>query len=193
MGNFLGEMLDFSSTLVPNDNPLPIFDLLQSEESDEDGTSLFKKQAVCTAYTLPRTRSQTKADQPDVEKNKSVNDLAKKLSLNRAEPLSKIKDMNRSKKPGLAIGDLVFAHKGQSVPCWFPGVLIKKGKRGQFKVNFFADFGEEDCAPNNIMPYDDYDRRKSEGKTTKFFGVPKKFEPNFEKALILAIEHNTAK
>ena len=66
-------------------------------------------------------------------------------------------------------------------------------KRGPFKVKFFADFGEEDCAPNNIMPYDDYDRRKSEGKTTKFFGVPKKFEPNFEKALTLAIEHNTAK
>ena len=198
MGNFLDEMMGFSNGLIPKARDLlPLFDpalvdtnLLESDDtSDGEGTSLFKTQALqhgSPRYQIPRTRSQSKADE-------SERTPSQKLRLTQGMPINNIMDTINRKKPGFTLGDLVYAHKGQKIPCWFPGLVTEKGKKGMFKVNFLADFGQEFCAIGSIMQFVDYEKRKKEEKNLKLYEIPKKFELNFEKAVVLANELNNAK
>ena len=194
MGTFLEEMMGFSNNLVRGKEPVPLFDpesisvnLLEpeSDDSEGDGTSLFKTQALqgSPGYRIPRTRSQTKADQSNTEP-------ARKLSLKQGDAVNII--MDTVWKTELDQGDLVFAHKGKAVPCWFPGLVTGKTKKGLFSVAFLADFGQENCPRGNIMPFGEYETKKEEGKDRKLFEVPKKLEPNFQKALTLANQQSSA-
>ena len=67
-----------------------------------------------------------------------------------------------------------------------------KTKKGLFSVAFWADFGQENCPRGNIMPFGEYETKKEEGKDRKLFEVPKKLEPNFQKALTLANQQSSA-
>ena len=136
------------------------------EDSDDDGTAVFRRQAQeCSpGYHIPRTRSQNKAD----------------LSMIEADGPE-----NTQKKTLFGIGDFVFAHKGKMIPCWFPGTVQEQTKKG-FKVDFFAGFGQEDCVIGNMMPFLDYEQKKKNGAKSKLFQIPKKFEEDFVKALDLA-------
>jgi hypothetical protein len=199
MCDFLEEMMGFSDALIPRAREhLPLFDpamvgvdTLESDDtSDGEGTSHFLSQALqgSPGYTIPRTRSKTKSDlrysKSDTEKTPS-----QKLRLTQGEPINTITDTINRNSHEYAPGDLVYAHKGRKVPCWFPGVLTEKGKKGMFKVDFFAGLGEEFCATASLMPFVDFETRKKEGNNPKLFDIPKKFELPYENALVLASKH----
>ena len=68
MGTFLEEMMGFSHNLVRGKEPVPLFDpeaisvnLLkpESDDSEGDGTSLFKTQALCYCTFLAIVIKQT--------------------------------------------------------------------------------------------------------------------------------------
>ena len=74
--------------------------------------------------------------------------------------------------PAYVIGAVVFAHKGQSVPYWRPGVVIKI-KAKAYTVRFFGDLKEVDCSKSNIMVFEEYPIRKKRAKGgSKLFTVP---------------------
>ena len=74
--------------------------------------------------------------------------------------------------PAFIPGNVVFAHKGQSIPYWRPGVVMKAMPRGHFLVKFFGDLVELDCTKGNMMPFADYERRKWRSKVPKMFTIP---------------------
>ena len=74
--------------------------------------------------------------------------------------------------PAFVIGTVVFAHKGQAVPYWRPGVVVKIKPRSYYSVKFFGDLVEHDCTKSNMMPFGDFDRRKTKSKGSKLFLVP---------------------
>ena len=125
---------------------------------------MFRRQALQNSpgYSIPRTRSHTKADMSDADKLENIQE-----------------------KSLFAIGDLVFAHKGKTVPCWFPGKVVQKSKKG-FKVEFYAGLGKEDCVTGNMMLYSDYDQKKKTGSKSKLFQIPKKMEEDFNVGIELA-------
>ena len=86
-------------------------------------------------------------------------------------------------------GDLVYAHKGKIVPFWFLGVVREKAKKGFFKIDFLAHFGQEICPIANIMQFGEYADKKQNDMNSKLFTVPKKFSLNFENALVAASEY----
>ena len=77
-------------------------------------------------------------------------------------------------------GRVVFAHKGKAIPCWFPGKVLCKSKKG-YKVEFFSNLGVEICTLRNVMLYEDYFLRKSEN--SPLFKVPTKLKQKFQEAL----------
>ena len=168
-------MFGFSNGLISRQPNLPILipvsRNIEEESSDGEGTSQFISQAMqgSPVCPIPRTRSKTKADS------------------------AKVRGTDGKHAPIFAPGDLVFAHKGKIVPCWFPGVILEQGRKGLFKVNFLADFGQEFCSTSGLMHYDDFEARKKLEKNHKLFDVPKKFELNFKQALVIANEHSVAK
>ena len=180
-GGFLEDMLGFTESLLPIPKETVLFNPAaplssEVESNSDDGTTFFKRTAMSKAdddrYVLPRTRSQSKSVDtarstpvPSTSSNKAV-----------AAPATK------GTKGGFSKGDVVYAHKGKVVPCWFPGVVSVKGKKGTYKVKFFADFGMEDCVTSNIMMYSEFTTRKEEGADKKLFEVPKKISLNFKEA-----------
>ena len=74
--------------------------------------------------------------------------------------------------PAFIIGNVVFAHKGQSVPYWRPGVVLKAKPRGHFLVKFFGDLLELDCTKSHMMPFHEYEKRKWRSKAPKMFTIP---------------------
>ena len=74
--------------------------------------------------------------------------------------------------PAFIIGNVVFAHKGQSVPYWRPGVVRKTKPRGYFLVKFFGDLLECDCTKSHMMPFQDYEKRMWRSKAPKMFTIP---------------------
>ena len=138
------------------------------EDSDEDGTEVFRRQAQqCSpGYTIPRTRSHTKADMSEADQAEMPEKTTQEKSL-------------------FSIGDLVFAHKGKIIPCWFPGLVLEKCKKG-FKIEFYAGLGKEDCVTGNMMLYSDYDQKKKNGAKSKLFQIPKKMEEDFHVGMELA-------
>ena len=149
-------MFGFSNGLISKQQNLPILipvsRNIEEESSDGEGTSQFLSQAMrgSPVCPIPRTRSQTKADS------------------------AKVRGTDGKPAPIFAPGDLVFAHKGKIVPCWFPGVILEQGRKGLFKVNFLADFGQEFCSTSGLMHYDDFEARKRLEKNQKLFEVPKR-------------------
>ena len=53
----------------------------------------------------------------------------------------------------------MFAHKGKLIPCWFPGIVMEKSKKG-FKIEFYAGLEKEDCVTGNMMLYSDNEQKK---------------------------------
>ena len=74
--------------------------------------------------------------------------------------------------PAFVTGNVVFAHKGQTVTYWRPGVVLRPMPRGHFIVKFFGDLLELDCTKANMMPFQDYEKRKWRSKAPKMFTIP---------------------
>ena len=158
-----------SSQSSPRSGPSTSLGICSSiEDSDEDGTEVFRRQAQqCSpGYTIPRTRSHTKADMSEADQA----DMPEKTT-QETSPFS--------------IGGLVFAHKSRIIPCWFPGLVLEKSKKG-FKIEFYAGLGKEDCVTGNMMLYSDYDQKKKNGAKSKLFQIPKKMEEDFHVGMELA-------
>ena len=80
---------------------------------------------------------------------------------------------------------------GKNVPFWFPGLVRDQSKKGHFKIDFLADFGQEICPISNIIQFKDFDERKKQEKTSKLFNIPKRFALNYENALVVARSHKS--
>ena len=135
---FLDDLLGFNASLIEKPKQDKLFDpslpsslpsssAIDSGDSD-DGTSLFKSTAM----------------------SKSNNTYELRKTRSQSESLSKESAIAFKK------GELVFAHKGKVVPCWFPGVVESRNKNGSFKVKFLADFGQKDCVTSSMMSFKDY-------------------------------------
>ena len=81
--------------------------------------------------------------------------------------------------------------QGKNVPFWFPGLVREQSKKGYFKIDFLADFGQEICPISNIMQFKDFNERKKQEKTSKLFNIPKRFALNYENALVVARSHKS--
>ena len=66
-------------------------------------------------------------------------------------------------------GRIVFAHKGKKIPCWFPGRVLQKSKKG-YDILFYSKMGTEACSSRNTMLYEDFFLRKDDKST--LFKVP---------------------
>ena len=120
---------------------------LVDELTDDEGIATFKKAAM-------------NHDGYELPRTRSHSELEKSVSSRR-----------------FIIGKLVYAHKGKLVPCWFPGVVEKKTKKG-YKIKFLAEFGFQDCVTSNMMMFDDYaDLKEQDGG--KLFMIPERIESNF--------------
>ena len=161
------DILGFNDRLLPQLKQTKVFDpaaestlySMDDITDDEEGIATFQNAAMSHVdkerYELPRTRSQS-------------------LEIPSSKP-SKAQTNWR-----FGIGNLVYAHKGKVVPCWFPGIIEAKTKKG-FTVKFLAEFGVEDCVAGNMMMYKDYTTKK-ETDGEKFYEVPKKIQINFLEA-----------
>ena len=150
-----------SSQSSPRSGPSSSLGMLSSnEDSDEDGTEVFRRKALQSSpgYSIPRTRSHTKADMSQSDTGHA--------------------DKTTQEKSPFAIGDTVFAHKGKTVPCWFPGRILEKSKKG-FKIQFYAGLGKEDCLTGNMMLYSEYQQKKMNASKSKLFQIQKKLEEDF--------------
>ena len=85
--------------------------------------------------------------------------------------------------PTFEVGKVVFAHKGQSIPFWRPGVVLKVKAKDYYLVKFFGDLVEHDCKKSNIMNFSDYERRKKKSKGSKLFVVPEARQIFFDKCV----------
>ena len=169
---FLDDLLGFTAGLMPKSKQAKLFDpniivqssssAIDSGDSDDDGTGLFKTTAMSkvdkNSYEIPRTRSQSNSLEYPNKAKKSPH------------------------KKSYKKGDLIYAHKGKVVPCWFPGLISSKGKNGTFRIQFLADFGQKDCVASSMMPFQDYATREVEDAEKKLFVVPKKLFINFSEA-----------
>ena len=79
-------------------------------------------------------------------------------------------------------GKIVFAHKGKSVPFWFPGKVLKKTTKG-YEVEFFFRSGVKICTEKNIMPY-----FMKKNDNSALFKIPAKYKIDFDEAMIVADE-----
>ena len=107
----------------------------------------------------------------------------KAFSATKETPLKMVRTRSQTSQSGSGdmTGKLVFAHKGKTIPCWFPGRVLKKTKKG-IEVQFFTEFGLEVCTEKNIMLYDDYFLKKA-GSTSTLFKVPSKLQAQFDEGL----------
>ena len=155
------DILSFNAGLLPQVEQCKVFDPAagmngtDDDDSDDEGIKTFQNAALVhvdtNRYDLPRTRSQS------------------------LEAVS-----TKPKNAHFQVGQLVYAHKGRTVPCWFPGVVEANTKKG-FKVKFLGEFGVEDCVASNMMLFIDYTTRK-EKDSSKFYEVPEKIRHSFTEA-----------
>ena len=82
------------------------------------------------------------------------------------------------------IGKIIFAHKGKSIPCWFPGKVLKKTSKG-LEIEFFSQLGVQICTEKNTMLYDDFFLKRGDSSST-LFKVPLNLKDKFEEGLKLA-------
>ena len=122
-----------------------------NEESDEEEGEIFRQKA--------RGMEQS----PRMVKTRSI---TRSLSLS-----SGVEDLT---------GKVVFAHKGKTIPCWFPGKVLRKSKKG-YDVEFYASLGVETCTLRNVMSYEEYFLKKKEN--SPLFKIPTKLRQKFEEAL----------
>lgn len=192
-------MFGFSDGLVAGSNGRLLLDTEVNEEinngtdSDTEGTENFKAQAMSRSpgYTIPRTRSKTKADLAQKRHAPSSSPApVQRLRLRHDNSVHEIVD-SINQGPRFSPGDLVYAYKGKNVPFWFPGLVREQSKKGYFKIDFLADFGQEICPISNIMQFKDFDERKKQEKTSKLFNIPKRFALNYENALVVARSHKS--
>ena len=52
-------------------------------------------------------------------------------------------------------GKIVFAHKGKSIPCFFPGKVLKTTNKG-LDIEFFSELGVQICTKKKTLMYDDF-------------------------------------
>ena len=64
--------------------------------------------------------------------------------------------------------------------------VLSIGKKGTYKVKFFAEFGQADCVSNNVMLYEEYAIRNKTDVNKALFIVPKKIGLNFTEAQLQA-------
>lgn len=81
-------------------------------------------------------------------------------------------------------GKVVFAHKGKSIPCFFPGKVLRKTRKG-LEVEFFSQLGVHTCTEKNTMLYDDFFLKRGDSSST-LFKVPEHLKEKFEEGLKLA-------
>ena len=74
----------------------------------------------------------------------------------------------------LAEGDIVFAHRGRKIPFWWPGKIVRKQKRG-YKVEFFIQFGKEDCLSDNVVTPEQFEALKLKSANSKLFKIPEQY------------------
>ena len=157
----LDALFGFNDELLPTIIHTKVFDPECSLSAttdiltDEEGISTFQVAAMSKAnpkrYELPRTRSQSSVD----------NEEAASKSLKK-----------------FSVGNLVYARKGKTVPCWFPGIVKKRAKKG-YSIQFLSNLGTEDCVTSNMMVYEDYTKHaKKDGK----FDVPENLKVQFNEA-----------
>ena len=91
----------------------------------------------------------------------------------------KTRSQTRSQNVEL-VGKMVFAHKGKTIPCWFPGKVVNKNEKG-YEILFFGTFGKEVCIEKNIMIHEDYLLKKND--SSLLFKVPLKYKSCFEAAM----------
>ena len=107
----------------------------------------------------------------------------KAFSATKETPVKMVRTRSQTSQSGSGdmTGKLVFAHKGKTIPCWFPRRVVKKTKKG-IEVQFFSEFGVEICTEKNIMLYDDYFLKKADSTST-LFKVPSKLQAKFDEGL----------
>ena len=82
---------------------------VEDQDSDDDGTAAFLLEATGNADKYELPRTRSQSQE-----------LAQSSTR-------------------LKIGSLVYAHRGKTVPCWFPGVIMKITKKGFTNVKKFED------------------------------------------------------
>ena len=92
------------------------------------------------------------------------------------------RSQTKSEKKSL-VSELVFAHKGKTVPFWFPGKVLRKEAKG-YEIEFLTQFGTQVCSEKNVMFYDSYFLQKN--NSSALFKVPAKYKSKFQEALGVA-------
>ena len=122
----------------------------ESSDDSEDDGAVFRKQAFAKAHNSSCNMVRTRSQ---TSKPSDVDDL---------------------------VGQVVFAHKGKSIPCWFPGRVLKKNEKG-YEIEFFGNLGTEVCTSRNTIQYEEYFNATDVNKT--LFKVPSKLKKQFQDAL----------
>ena len=85
--------------------------------------------------------------------------------------------------PAFTAGCVVFAHKGQQIAFWRPGVVLKIKPKNHYLIKFFGDLVEHDCTKQNMMPFCDYENKRKRSKGSKLFIIPEEKSKFFERCL----------
>ena len=59
-----------------------------------------------------------------------------------------------------SVGSIVFAHKGQAVQHWRPGVVVEIKLKGYYVIRFFGDLVQHDCTKSSMMNFTDFENRR---------------------------------
>ena len=59
-----------------------------------------------------------------------------------------------------SVGSIVFAHKGQTVQHWRPGVVVEIKQKGYYVIRFFGDLVQHDCTKSSMMNFTDFENRR---------------------------------
>ena len=106
----------------------------------------------------------------------------KALLARKEPPANLVRTRSQTSSENDLVGKIVFAHKGKSVPFWFPGKVLKKTTKG-YEIEFLTRFGVEVCTSKNVMPYDYYFMNK--GDSSALFKIPAKYKRHLKKLWML--------
>jgi len=130
---------------------------VEDQDSDDDGTAAFLLEATGNADKYELPRTRSQSQE-----------LAQSLTR-------------------LKIGSLVYAHREKTVPCWFPGVIMKITKKG-FRVQFLEKMGEFDCVITSVKKFEDCDMDvSSDAHSSIPSHLQRKFEAAVQEALKLKV------
>ena len=172
----LGSSLPTSVEPLPSSANPPLLEFL---------SSIASKDVMTDAVFDPERAG---SDNSDIETDSDEGQaFREKAILTRKEtPVQMVKTRSQTGTEKVDLeGKIVFAHKGKSVPFWFPGKVLKKTTKG-YEVEFFSRFGVEICTEKNIMPYDYYFLKKNDNSA--LFKIPAKYKIDFDEAMIVADE-----